>query len=98
MDLDTIEKFQRPHFLLIVDRFADFTGTPWGRILLVKVGAVAVAVTVGAYNHFVVVPAIERDPDDRATATLVRRTMTAEAAVLVFVAIVTVLLTTASTN
>lgn len=84
--------------IMIIDRFADFTGTPWGRILLVKVGAVAVAVTVGAYNHFVVVPAIERDPDDRATATLVRRTMTAEAAVLVFVAIVTVLLTTASTN
>ena len=84
--------------LMITDDFGDFTGTAWGRILLVKVGAVSVAVVIGAYNHFVVVPAMDRDPDDRATATLARRTVTAEALVLVSVAILTVFLTTASTN
>ena len=84
--------------LMITDGYGDFTDTPWGRILLVKVGAVLVAAGIGAYNHFVMVPAIDRDPADPATATLVRRTMTAEALVLLSVVILTVFLTTASTN
>jgi copper transport protein len=84
--------------LMITDGFGDFTGTPWGRILLVKLSAVTVAVVIGAYNHFVVVPAMERDPDDRRAASRARATLTAEAVVLLFVTIATVFLTTASSN
>ena len=58
--------------LMITDGFGDFTGTPWGRILLVKLSAVTVAVVIGAYNHFVIVPAMERDPDDRRAASRAR--------------------------
>jgi copper transport protein len=84
--------------LMITDGFGDYTGTPWGRILLVKVGAVALAVAVGGYNHFAIVPTMERDPDDRALASRARITLTVEAILLLFVAIATVFLTTASTN
>jgi copper transport protein len=84
--------------LMILGSFGDLTGTRWGRILLVKVGAVAIAAAIGGYNHFVVVPALEAAETPVAIARRARTTVTVEAALLAFVVAMTVLLTTASIN
>ncbi len=83
---------------LIIDGFGDLTGTPWGRLLLVKVAAVGLTALFGAYNHFVVVPAFERADVAVGMEARARLTITVEAAILVFVVALTVLLTNASTN
>jgi copper transport protein len=84
--------------LFVIDGFGDLTGTDWGRLLLLKVAAVGVAAAIGGYNHFVVVPALERSDDADAMVGRARSTVSVEAVVLVFVVAVTVFLTTASTN
>lgn len=86
--------------LFVIDGFGDLTGTDWGRLLLVKTAAVGVAAAIGGYNHFVVVPALERlVVDDHAgMVARARTTVTVEAATLMFVLAFTVLLTMASTN
>ena len=84
--------------LFIIDGFGDLTGTPWGRLLLVKLGAVVLTVLFGAYNHFVVVPALERADVAVDMEARARLTITVEAVILVFVVALTVLLTSASTN
>lgn len=84
--------------VMIVDGLGDFTGTEWGRVLLVKVAAVAVAALVGGYNHFVVVPALEAASSNDAMATRARVTIGIEAVLLSVVVAVTVLLTSASIN
>jgi copper transport protein len=84
--------------LFVIDGFGDLTGTDWGQLLLVKVAAVAITASIGGYNHFVVVPALERSDHPGAMAARARSTLAAEAALLVFVLAVTVFLTTASTN
>lgn len=84
--------------LMIIDGFGDLTGTEWGRLLLVKVVAVSVAAAIGGYNHFVVVPALERAGSTTRLAAIARNTVTAEAFVLAFVVALTGLLTVASIN
>lgn len=84
--------------LMIVDGLGDYTGTDWGRVLLLKLGATGVAVAIGAYNHFAVVPAIAADPDGAAIARRARTAITIEALVLLFVAVATVFLVEASTT
>ena len=82
----------------VIDGFGDLTGTDWGRFLLLKVAAVGTAVAIGGYNHFAVVPALERSDDADAMVVRARTTISVEAIVLAFVVAVTVFLTTASTN
>lgn len=82
--------------LLIVDSLGDYLTTAWGRWLLVKIGLVVVAGGLGAYNHYVVVPALDADPGDRPMLSRARATISAEAGLLLAVALVTVLLTGAS--
>ena len=84
--------------LMIIDDVGDLTGTQWGRLLLIKTFAVGVTVAIGAYNHFVVVPALERQPDPATVARRARTTVTLEAIVLLCVVIVTVFLKRASIN
>ena len=84
--------------LMITDGFGDYTGTDWGRILIVKTVLVAVVAGIGGYNHVVVVPGLEFDPDDSSLSARARRTVTVEAALLLLVAAVTVFLTTSSPN
>ena len=83
---------------LIVDSIGDYVATSWGRLLLLKVALVAIAVGIGAYNHFVVVPALEVDPRDASMLSRARRTISAEATILLVVTLVTVFLTGASIN
>lgn len=82
--------------LLIVDSLSDYLTTPWGRLLLVKVALVAAAGVVGAYNHYVVVPALDVDPDHPTHLPLARRTVAVEMIILVAVAVLTAFLTRAS--
>ena len=53
---------------------------------------------VGACNDFVVVPALELDPDATAMQRRAQTTVAIEASVLLFVAVATVFLTVASSN
>lgn len=75
--------------VLVADSFGELTGTPWGRVLLLKTGAVALAALGGAYNHFRLVPALESDPDSPELHAELRSTLTAEAIMLGFVVVVT---------
>lgn len=84
--------------LMILDDPGELTGSPWGRRLIIKTSAVTVAIAVGAYNHFVIVPRLDRDGADRVVGVRSRRTLAVEGIVLLFVAGVTAFLTTASTN
>lgn len=54
--------------IVILDSVSEIWSTPWGRILAAKTAIVAVAAAAGAYNHFVLVPALKRTsvtPSDR---------------------------------
>jgi copper transport protein len=80
----------------IVGAWAPLVGETWGRLLLVKVALVLVVVAIAAHNRFRLVPRVAGDGghDQRRLATgLVRRTVVAEAALLVAVLGVTGFLT-----
>ncbi len=80
----------------ILDGFGELTSTQWGQTLLLKSAAAGLAMLVGAYNHYRLLPALERNPDDAALHHSVRSTVTAEAIMLGFVVIVTAWLVAAA--
>mgnify|MGYP001827169591 CR=1 FL=1 len=82
--------------IAILDSFGELTSTQWGQTLLLKTAAATVAMAAGAYNHFVLLPALERDPDDDVLHRSVRSTVTAEAIMLGFVVVVTAWLVVAA--
>jgi copper transport protein len=75
--------------VMILDDLGELTSTPWGRTLLVKIGAVAVAAACGLYNRRRALPALEAAPEDPALQEQLRGLLTAEAIVLVFVVVIT---------
>ncbi|WGX98521.1 copper resistance CopC/CopD family protein [Nocardioides sp. L-11A] len=80
----------------IVGSWTRLVEETYGRLLLVKVAVVLVVVAIAAYNRFRLVPRVGRDGghDERRRATgLVRRTVLAEAMLLVVVLGVTGFLT-----
>lgn len=81
---------------LVLDSFGELTGTPWGKILLLKTAAVGLAMIGGAYNHFRLLPALEAEPDSPELLAELRSTVTAEAIMLVFVVSVTAWLVAAA--
>ncbi len=81
---------------VVLDSISEAWSTPWGRLLLVKVALVAVAAAGGAYNHRIVVPALDRNPDDQPTIDRFRSVVTIEAGALIAVAVVTAFLIAAS--
>ncbi len=83
--------------VLVLDAPGDLFATEWGRLLLVKLLAVAVASGLGAYNHFKLRPALERTPHDPALARHLRVSLTIESAVLAGVVVLTALLVAAAT-
>jgi len=83
---------------LIIDSIADYVTTDWGRLLLLKIALVAIVVGLGSYNHFVVVPALEVDPTDTPMLSQAKKTISAEAGILLVVTLLTVFLTEASIN
>lgn len=82
--------------ILVLDSFGELTGTPWGKILLLKTAAVAIAATGGAYNHFRLLPALEAEPESSDRLATLRSTLTAEAVMLLFVVAVTAWLVAAA--
>jgi copper transport protein len=82
--------------IAILDSFGDLTSTQWGQTFLLKTAAAAIAMAAGAYNHFVLLPALERDPGDEVLHRSVRSTVTAEAIMLGFVVVVTAWLVVAA--
>ena len=81
---------------LVLDSFGELTGTPWGKILLLKSTAVGLAMIGGAFNHFRLLPALEADPESPQLLTELRSTLTAEAIMLAFVVAVTAWLVAAA--
>jgi copper transport protein len=69
--------------LLIIDRPGELTSTSWGRTLLFKVAAVALAAAIGGYNRFRILPALTAAPRDPAVRDRVRNMLAAETAFLV---------------
>jgi len=82
--------------ILILDTPGDVFDSPWGTRLILKVAAVAAAAVVGAYNHFVLVPALRSDPDDADVNRRITLTLQIEAIVLALVVVATVMLVNAS--
>jgi copper transport protein len=80
----------------ILDSFSELTSTQWGQTFLLKSAAAGLAMLAGAYNHFRLMPALERDPDDEVLHRSVRSTVTAEAILLGFVIVVTTWLVAAA--
>lgn len=76
---------------MIVEGPSDLVDTDWGRTLLVKTGVVAVAAALGAYHHFVAVPAAESTPSRSS-----RLALAVETGVLVVVVVATSFLVTAA--
>ncbi len=84
--------------IIVIDAASDLWSTPWGRLLIAKVAVVAVAAAGGAYNHRVIVPALNQNPDDHTTIDRFRTVVTLEAAALFAVAIITAFLIAASST
>jgi copper transport protein len=83
--------------VLILDAPVDLVASAWGRILIAKTLAVAVAAGMGAYNHFKLRPALEQSPDDPALARELRTSLTIESAVLGVVTVLTAVLVGSAT-
>ncbi len=77
---------------VILDSVGELFTTPWGRTLIAKLAAVAVAAALGAYNHFVVVPRLADTDSDEGASDLIRRTVRIESATLVVVVALTAIL------
>lgn len=82
----------------ILDGAGALWSTGFGRLLLAKVFVVAVVAGIGAYNHRVLVPALDAadDTTDDTTDTTFLRTVTTEAVLFVVVVGLTALLVAAS--
>ena len=81
----------------ILDSFSQLWSTPWGRVLVAKVGVVAVAAGSGAYNHKVLIPRMmRRSPSDSRADDEFRRSASIEGAALLMVIILTAVLVAAA--
>jgi copper transport protein len=77
----------------VVAELDDYVDTTWGRRLLVKLAAVAVAAALGGYHHFVAIPR-----HHHGDSAALRRSLGAEAVALVGVLVLTTFLVRASPN
>ena len=82
--------------MVILDSVSEIWSTPWGRPLIAKVLLVCVVATGGGYNYRVVIPALERSPDNETVALRFRMIVSFEAAGLIAVALLTAILISTS--
>lgn len=68
-----------------VDSVSDVWTTGWGRLVLAKLGLVAVVAAIGALNHFVVIPRLVTRSNDTGLGVALKRLIAAEIVVLVMV-------------
>lgn len=78
--------------VIILDSPAELWSTPWGRLLAIKFLAVGTAAALGAFNHFMVIPWMNDDPNDETRSIWLRNMVTGEATVLGLVVAVTAFL------
>ena len=78
--------------VIILDSPSELWATEWGRILIAKATFVAVAAAAGGYNHRVLIPQMNRAPDDPSLAWKFRSIVTGEAAALGIVLVLTAFL------
>ncbi len=78
--------------IAILDTPSELLTTSWGRVLIIKLLAVAAAAAIGAYNHFVTVPALESDPTDAEAGDRLRSLVRVEGVILLVVVAVTAVL------
>lgn len=76
----------------ILDGVSELFVTAWGRLLLVKLFAVAAAASIGAYNHFVVIPLLEADPTNVLAEVKLKQLVRRESIVLVVIVAITAIL------
>ena len=73
----------------ILDTPLELISTAWGRLLILKLLAVGAAAAMGAYNHFMVIPLLEANPDDEHTSDQLRRLVRVEGGILLAVVAIT---------
>jgi copper transport protein len=78
--------------VIVLDSPSELWATEWGRLLVAKTLFVAIAAAAGGYNHKVLIPQLDRAPDDPVLADRFRSIVTGEAAALVAVVVLTALL------
>ena len=76
----------------ILDAPSELWSTSWGRLLLVKVTMVGLAASLGAYNHFFVVPVLESDASNEGASEQVAKVVRIEGAILIAVVVITAIL------
>ncbi len=82
--------------VVVLDSVTALWSTPWGRLLASKVLVVGVAAIGGGYNHFVVLPGLDENPEHPEIVDRFRRIATLEAIALLAVACITAFLIAAS--
>jgi len=73
----------------ILDTPLELISTAWGRLLILKLLAVGAAAAMGAYNHFMIIPMLEANPDDERTSDQLRRVVRLEGGILLAVVAIT---------
>ena len=67
---------------VVLDAPSQLWSTPWGRLLVAKTALVVMAAGIGAYNHFVLIPAMEAPAATGHPDRRFRRAVSAEALML----------------
>lgn len=78
--------------VIILDSPSELWGTEWGRLLIAKTVFVVAAAAAGAYNHRVLIPQMSHDPASPQLPARFRSVITAEAAALLVVLVLTAFL------
>ena len=76
----------------ILDSLSELWSTPWGQLLLVKTFVVGLAVSVGAYNHFELIPRLNKSTSKVAISTELQLVVTVEAVLLLITLVLTAFL------
>lgn len=82
--------------VIIIDSVSQIWTTSWGRLLLLKVGFVAIAAACGGYNHRVLIPQLQQKPDSPMAGNRFRTVVAVEAIAIVAITVATGLLIGAS--
>ena len=72
---------------------AEYYTTNYGRVLLLKIVLVSCAGAVGAYNHFVLVPLLRKEPDNEKAHDAIKRSVTKELVIFLLIVLATGALT-----
>ena len=75
------------------NNLSEYYTTNYGRVLLFKIVLVSCAGAVGAYNHFVLVPMLRKEPDNEKTQVAIKKSVTKELFIFLMIILATGALT-----